>query len=56
MKSPIRSSDHLKDVLKIKVGNDKRGNPVLIKPEKKLTLILLGIMRKGEDKWIIKGI
>lgn len=52
---PLRSSDHLKDVLKIKVGNDKNGNPVLI-PEKKPFLAMLGIRRKGEKEFITKSI
>ncbi len=47
MKTLKPSSDHLKESLKIKVGNDKKGNPILIGEKK---LILLGIKFKGEKK------
>ena len=52
---PIRSSDHLKDVLKIKVGNDKDGKPVLI-PEKKKFLAGFGIKRKGEKEFKVRSV
>ena len=41
-----RSSEHLKDALKIKISLDKDGKPLLVKPTKKLTL--LGIKLKGK--------
>ena len=49
-----RSSDHLKDALKVKVGNDKEGKPVLVK-EKKKFLAGFGIRRKGEKEFRIKS-
>lgn len=51
MEGPMRSSDHLKDALKVRVGNDEKGNPVLI-PKKKL--VLLGIRRKGDKEFRLK--
>lgn len=47
-----RSSNHLKDALKIKVTLDENGEPLLVKPTKKLTL--LGIKLKGCKNWRIK--
>ena len=46
-----RSSEHLKDALKVKIGNDEKGNTVLI-PKKRLTL--LGIKRRGDKDWRLK--
>ena len=46
-----RSSEHLKEALSVKVGNDKKGNPVLI-PKK--TLTLLGIKLRGDKDWRLK--
>ena len=47
-----RSSDHLKEALNVRVGNDEKGNPVLI-PKKRLTGI--GIKRKGDKDWRLKS-
>ena len=46
-----RSSKHLKDALNIRVGNDEKGNPVLI-PKKKL--VLLGKRMKGDKEFRLK--
>ena len=49
---PVRSSKHLKEALSVRVGNDEKGNPVLI-PKKRL--VLIGIRRKGDTKFRLKG-
>lgn len=49
---PVRSSKHLKEALTVKVGNDEKGNPVLI-PKKRL--VLIGIRRKGDKCFRLKG-
>ena len=54
METPIRSSDHLKEALKVKVGNDEKGNPVLVK-EKKKFLAGFGVRKKGEKGFKIKS-
>ncbi len=46
-----RSSEHLKDALKVKISLDEDGKPLLVKPTKKLTL--LGVKLKGKI-WRIK--
>ena len=48
---PVRSSEHLKEALKVKVGNDEKGNPVLI-PKKRLTL--LGVRLRGDKEFRLK--
>lgn len=48
---PVRSSKHLKEALTVKVGNDEKGNPVLIQKKK---LVLLGIWRKEDRSWRLK--
>ena len=47
----VRSSKHLKDALNTRVGNDKKGNPVLI-PKKRL--VLIGKKMKGDREFRLK--